>query len=63
MKLVRAAIESVVVERPEVRQEQPQGMCLDKGYDYTEVRVILAEAEEVVEIGRCLSRLSRSKVV
>jgi transposase len=43
MKLVRATIESIVVERPEVTEEQPQGMCLDKGYDYDEVREILVE--------------------
>ena len=43
MKLVRTTIESIVVERPEPTAEQPQGMCLDKGYDYQEVRDILAE--------------------
>ena len=43
MKLVRATIESIVVERPEVTEEAPHGMCLDKGYDYDEVREILAE--------------------
>lgn len=43
MKLVRATIESIVVERPEPSEEQPQGMCLDKGYDYAEVREILEE--------------------
>jgi transposase len=43
MKLVRATIESMVVERPEVTEEEPQGMCLDKGYDYDEVRATLAE--------------------
>jgi putative transposase len=43
MKLVRATIESIVVERPEPTDEQPQGMCLDKGYDYDEVREILRE--------------------
>ncbi len=43
MKLVRATIESIVVERPEVTEEEPQGMCLDKGYDYDEVREILEE--------------------
>ena len=41
MKLVRATLESIVVERPEPTVEQPQGMCLDKGYDYDEVREIL----------------------
>jgi transposase len=43
MKLVRATIESIVVERPEVTAEEPQGLCLDKGYDYDDVREILAE--------------------
>jgi putative transposase len=43
MKLVRPTIESIIVERPEPTQAQPQGMCLDKGYDYQEVRDILHE--------------------
>jgi len=43
MKLVRVTIESMVVERPRPTEEQPQGMCLDKGYDYEEVRDILRE--------------------
>ena len=43
MKLVRATLESLVVERPEPTLEQPEGMCLDKGYDYDEVRETLAE--------------------
>ncbi len=43
MKLLGATIESMVVERPEPTQEQPQGMCLDKGYDYEEVRDTLVE--------------------
>ena len=43
MKLVRVTIDSIVVERPAPTDEQPQGMCLDKGYDFDEVRDILAE--------------------
>jgi putative transposase len=43
MKLVRPTIESLVVERPEPTEQQLQGMCLDKGYDYDEVRAILTE--------------------
>lgn len=43
MKLVRPTIESIVVERPQPTEEHPQGMCLDKGYDYQEVRDILQE--------------------
>jgi transposase len=42
-KLTRQTIDSVPVERPEPTAAQPQGMCLDKGYDYDEVRDILAE--------------------
>jgi putative transposase len=44
MKLVRPTIESIIVDRPEPTEEQPQGMCLDKGYDYDEVRDILHES-------------------
>lgn len=43
MKLVIRTLESMVVERPEATQEQPQGMCLDKGYDYDQVRETLKE--------------------
>jgi len=43
MKLVRNTVESIVVERPEPSEAKPQGMCLDKGYDYQEVRDILQE--------------------
>lgn len=43
MKLVRATIESIVVERPRPMAECPQGMCLDKGYDFDEVGEVLAE--------------------
>jgi hypothetical protein len=34
---------SIVVARPEPTEEEPQGMCLDKGYDYDEVRALLDE--------------------
>lgn len=43
MKLARPTIESIIIERPEPSEEQPQAMCLDKGYDYDEVRDILRE--------------------
>jgi len=43
MKLVRATLESLVLKRPEPSADAPQGMCLDKGYDYAEVRAILVE--------------------
>lgn len=42
-KMVRQTIASLVVERPEPTPEPPPGVCLDKGYDYQEVRDILGE--------------------
>lgn len=43
MKLARATLASLVVPRPEPAPERPQGLCLDKGYDYQEVRDLVAE--------------------
>src|SRR5581483_9589186 len=43
MKLVRPTLESIVAERPEPSEGHEQGVCLDKGYDYEEVRDILLE--------------------
>jgi putative transposase len=34
---------SVVAERPAPSAARPQGLCLDKGYDYAEVRALLQE--------------------
>ena len=42
-KLARETIESIPVERPEPTAEEPQGMCLDKGYDYDDIRELVAE--------------------
>lgn len=41
MKLAQSTLEAIVVPRPEPTSEQPQGLCLDKGYDYDEVREIV----------------------
>jgi transposase len=43
MKLVQETLESIPVERPKPTPQEPQGLCLDKGYDYDEVRDIAAE--------------------
>ena len=42
-KMAAETITSIPVERPAPTLEQPQGLCLDKGYDYDEVRALLAE--------------------
>jgi putative transposase len=43
MKLVKQTVNSLVVKRPRPTTKRPQGMCLDKGYDYEEVRETLQE--------------------
>jgi putative transposase len=42
-KMARATIESIAAARPDATPEAPQGLCLDKGYDYNEVRDLLEE--------------------
>jgi putative transposase len=41
-KMVQETLTSIPVERPMPTPEQPQGMCLDKGYDFDEGRELLA---------------------
>lgn len=73
MKLVRPTLDSLVVARPEPTEEEPQGMCMDKAYDYDEVRAILEEfgftahirsrGEEVKEIALEAGKKARRWVV
>lgn len=39
-KLLRQTLESIPVPRPKPTRQQPQGLCLDAGYDCDEVRRI-----------------------
>ena len=32
-----------MIERPDATEALPQGLCLDKGYDYREVHELLGE--------------------
>jgi hypothetical protein len=50
IKRTQPTLETLVVERPEPNLAHPQGMCLDAGYDYQEVRAILAECGFTVHI-------------
>jgi putative transposase len=43
LKLVEETLQSLVGKRPRPTKKKPQGMCLDKGYDYAEVRDTLQE--------------------
>ena len=42
-KLAEATLESIPVDRPEPADDRPQGICLDKGYDYDDIREPVAE--------------------
>jgi putative transposase len=42
-KLMRATIEAIPIERPAPTADEPQGLCLDKGYDYPEVPALAEE--------------------
>ena len=43
MRMVEATLESIPVERPEIRTYWRQNLCLDKGYDYDAVRDVVKE--------------------
>jgi transposase len=51
-KMARQTIENIVIERPEPTRRAPQGLCLDKGYDYDEVRALADEFRFTAHI-RC----------
>ncbi len=43
LKLVEETVDSLIVKRPRPTKTRPQGLCLDKGYDYAAVREIVQE--------------------
>ena len=42
MKMVESTLKVIMIERPEPTEENPQHLCMDKGYDYPEVRELVA---------------------
>ena len=42
-KLLASTIARIPIERPQPTEARPQGLCLDKGYDYPEVYEFVAE--------------------
>jgi len=42
-KLMKATLQSVPIPRPQPTEEKPQGLCLDKGYDYEEAKDLACE--------------------
>ena len=64
MKLLKDTVQSLVGECPRPTNKKPQGMCLDKGYDYAEVRATLKECGFTAHIrarGEAAQALKRSK--
>lgn len=43
MKLVKKTLTGIMAKRPRPTRAKPQGLCLDKGYDFNEVRDIVRE--------------------
>ena len=42
-KMMKATLESIPVQRAKPTRKRPQGLCLDKGYDYDEARDLADE--------------------
>ena len=42
-KLLKDTLDSIPIQRPAPTEDQPQGICLDKAYDNTEVADIVAD--------------------
>ena len=43
LKLLAPTLDSLPIERPQPTPEQPQGLCLDRGYDYESARELAQE--------------------
>jgi putative transposase len=50
MKLTEATLDSIPIHRPKPTKRHPQGLCLDKGYDYNEVRELVKEFKYTAHI-------------
>lgn len=50
MKMVAATIEAMMVKRPRPTTAEPQHMCMDKGYDYPEIRDLIEAKKYVAHI-------------
>ena len=42
-KMMKTTLESIPVKRAKPTRKKPQGLCLDKGYDYDEARALARE--------------------
>lgn len=66
-KLARETLENIELERPVPTRAHPQGLCLDKDYDKTEIRALLEEFKFTAHIrargeeAQALKRHARAK--
>ncbi len=58
-KMARDTIEAVATRRPRPTQAEPQGLCLEKGYDFDEVRALAREFRFTAHI-RCRGEEARA---
>jgi putative transposase len=61
-KMMKETLESIPVKRPKPTRNKPQGLCLDKGYDYDEARDLAKEFRYTAHIrsrGEETQRLKR----
>jgi putative transposase len=42
-RMVEATLDGIPIARPEATEDNPQNLCLDKGYDYVDVRELVNE--------------------
>jgi transposase len=52
MKLTAATLDGIVVARPKSTPQEPQHLCLDKGFDYDEVRELVKARDYLAHIRR-----------
>ena len=45
VQLLEQTLEAIVIDRPEVTQEEPQHLCLDKGYDQPLGHKVVAQTD------------------
>lgn len=43
MKMVKETLEGIMIKRPKPTRERKQNICMDKGYDYDEIRELVKE--------------------
>lgn len=63
MKLARLTLESLEVARPSLLVVWPQGLCLDKGYDYPQVQQLASGMERYEDFACCPKIEIRAVVV